>query len=337
MRKLGKFTIFVITLIFSASALAAGDYILEEKFQSEIGKAEKGDIKSQYAIGEMYEKGRGTDRDFKKAFDWYSKASNKGYKKAEYKLGMAYLNGKGVRKNHSKAYEWLKKSADKGYVRAQYHLATLYENGQGTKQDLSKSLSWYKRALKGGYDAAEAGMKRVVATQQKNELAALQAQAVSRSKAIQKKSIKSKRAKPAKKPAVKAAPLTTMQRVMAGGWKKRSKPAEYLPSSSTQCKEINSRVECLSQSLTRNIGVADIEYQSKAILYSFKDKGSFKISYRNNVTKVTITDAELLESKGKAPVKMGWQDAEHKLVCTFRDDKNLACKKNNLRTIKLHR
>ena len=106
MRKFGKFTIFVLTLIFSAATLAAGDYILEEKFHSEIKKAEKGDIKSQYAIGEMYEKGRGTDRDLKKAFDWYSKASKKGYKKAEYKLGMAYLNGKGVRKSHSQSINY---------------------------------------------------------------------------------------------------------------------------------------------------------------------------------------------------------------------------------------
>ncbi len=341
MIKLGLIIVILLTLAVSIAPFAADDYILEEKFNKVMPKAEKGEVKAQYAIGEMYEKGRGTVRDLKKAFSWYSKASSAGYSKAEYKLGMAYLNGKGVRKSYSRAFSWFKKSAAKGYVRAQYRLAFLYEKGWGTEQNLNQSLSWYKRALRGGYDTAAAGMKRVATLQQQENLANLQADAIAKAKVLKLEMKKKKPVKPVVKPAnketVKTASLSTLQKVMAGGWMKRNKPVEYLPSASTRCKESNGQVECLSTSHTRNIGVADIEYESKSILYAFKAEGSFKISYRNNVTKVTITDEELLESKREAPVKTGWQVAEHKLTCVFRDDNNLTCKKNNLRSIKLHR
>ena len=83
--------------------------------------------------------------------------------------------------------------------------------------------------------------------------------------------------------------------------------------------------------------MADINYSTKAILFGFKSNGTFKVSYRNNVSKITVTDPEFAESGGKVPVTLGWQDAEHKLVCTFENDRSLVCTKNKLRKIKLRR
>jgi hypothetical protein len=126
--------------------------------------------------------------------------------------------------------------------------------------------------------------------------------------------------------------------LLAGGWAKQNKPAEYLPSKFTQCKDRGKTIECVSKEIKRNIGMADIIYTTKAIVYSIQDtSGDFKVSYRNNVTNIQVTDSQFLESGGKVPVELGWQDAEHKLVCNVENSSQLTCKKNKLRTVTFNR
>ncbi len=339
MNRWAKCIIFVLAMVFSnTAALAAVDYILEQKFHAELIKAEQGDAKAQYAIGEMYEKGRGVERDPRLAFSWYSKATQQGNIKAEYKLGVAYLNGTGIRKNYRKAHDWLNKSSNQGYARAQYSLGTLYENGLGTAQDLDKALEWYKRALRGNYDVAATGMQRVKQRQkqQQEKLKQLRQKALSTAKKLREKALQPKPVEPIE-PITVAVPLTTKQRIQAGGWQKLGKAVEYLPSANTHCEDLGSRIECESITLMRNIGIADISFQTKATLSRFKEDGSFTISYRNNVLKITITDEEFVDSGAKLPVREGRQETEHKLTCVFEDDTQMNCKKNKLRNIKLHR
>ena len=242
---------------------------------------------------------------------------------------LAYLKGSGVDKNYDKAHTWFKKSADMDYVRAQYYLGEMYENGQGVQQDFDEATKWYKRALAGGYGNAADGIKRVANAQE-------EADAQRRRRAAEKVVTVPKPA-PRATPKPAAKPKSTVDRVMAGGWMKRNKPVEYLPSDDTTCTVQNSRVECLSKELTRNIGMADINYTTKAILFSFKTDGSFKVSYRNNVTKITVTDQDFAESGQKVPVQLGWQDAEHKLVCNLENDNEIGCEKNKVRNIKITR
>jgi hypothetical protein len=228
-----------------------------------------------------------------------------------------------VTKNYAQALKWFKKSAAKDYVRAEYYLGVMYENGQGVQTDLDQAMKWYKQALAGGYGSASEGIKRVSNAQRAQE----------RARAVAAKPA------PRPKPKPKAAPKppTTKEKVLAGGWKKRNTSADYLPSSVTQCADKGVRVECVSAELTRNIGMADINYTTKAILFAFKSTGEFKVSYRNNVTKITITDPEFAASGGKVPVTLGWQDAEHKLICDFENDRTLSCTKNKTRKVTFRR
>ena len=83
--------------------------------------------------------------------------------------------------------------------------------------------------------------------------------------------------------------------------------------------------------------MADIDYTTKAIIFAFKADGTFKVSYRNEVKKITVTDPEFADSGEKVPVQLGWQDAEHKLTCEFENDLSVNCTKNKLRRLKLHR
>lgn len=312
MSYLTKTAAFLLVALYASTTLAAGDYILEAKFKRELPKAEQGDPKAQYAVGEMYEKGKGTAKDEGKAFDWYWKAANKNNKKAAYKVGLFHYNGIVVKRDYKKAHTWFTKSAEKDYVRAQYYLGELYEHGRGVSKNNKTALEWYKRALAGGYGAASDGILRVTKSKEKKKF-------LSRPKVSPD------------------ARQVTKNSVLRGGWKKRNRPAEYLPSELTNCKAKKSNIECLSKDITRNIGMADITYTIKAVLFSFTGDNFFKVSYRNNVSKIDVTDEEFVESGGKVPVKIGWQDAEHKLSCELEDNKNITCTKNKLRKIKLTR
>ncbi|MDT8385120.1 MAG: tetratricopeptide repeat protein [Gammaproteobacteria bacterium] len=316
--------------VFSSAAFAAGDYVWEEKFKDALAAAEKGDAQSQYAVGEMYEKGKGAVRDSEKAFEWYAKAAEQDDEKAAFKLGYAYLEGDGIKKNYELARKWLQKSANKKYVRAEYYLGVLYEKGRGVEQDYDEAIKWYKQALAGGYGIASEGLQRASSAQQ-----AADREAASRTAAPPP----APRPKPVERPKPQAAPkpLSTKDKILAGGWKKRNTPVEYLPSSDTQCADEDSRIACISTELTRNIGMADITYTTKAILFGFKPNGEFKVSYRNNVSKITVTDEAFAESGGKVPVTLGWQDADHQLTCEFETDRSLACTKNKVRNIMLTR
>jgi TPR repeat protein len=58
----------------------------------------------------MYYNGKGIEKDYKKAFNYYTLAANKGNKEAQYNLGIMYLKGEGINKDEIKAKEWFKKS-----------------------------------------------------------------------------------------------------------------------------------------------------------------------------------------------------------------------------------
>jgi TPR repeat protein len=339
MNKLASF-VFIAICAVSSAAFAAGDYVWEEKFNAELPKAEQGDAKAQFVIGEMYEKGRGAPRDLGVAFEWFLKAAKQGDVKSFYKVGYCYLKARGVEKDFDKAREWFKKASDKGYVRAYYYLGEIFENGYGVLQDYDEAMKWYKRALEGGYGAAADRMNavnRARKDQEEERLAEEKARAARVKTRVAVASEPKSTAASSQPAAADKSTAPTKDRVLSGGWKERNKGAEFLPSTITKCTDKGPSIECLSKELQRNIGMADIDYTTKAIIFGFKPEGSFKVSYRNEVTKITVTDPEFADSGEKVPVQLGWQDAEHQLTCQFENDLSVACTKNKTRSIKLHR
>lgn len=314
-----KMLALLIVFLFAApQSFAADDYMWESRFKKEMLKAEKGNVKSQYAIGEMYEKGKGIKADKINAFKWYVNAAGKGHKKASYKVGLFYYKGIAVTKDYKKAHTWFTKSADKKYARAEYYLGEIYEKGRGVSRNKNTALDWYKRALTGGYGVAADGIKRVTSGT-KNSSA--------NRKPEQKKSSKTTKNS-----------SSTINTILKGGWKKRKRPVEYLPSSVNKCKRTGKNLECQSsKALKRNIGMADINYVTKTSIFGFKENGKFKVSYRNNVKSIKVTDEEFAESGGAVPVKLGWQDAEHELECQVKSSKEIVCTKNKTRKITLKR
>jgi hypothetical protein len=304
-----------------------GDYVLEEKYKKLLPVAESGNAEAQYDVAEMLERGRGVNKDLEEAFNWYSKSAEQGNPKGAFRVGLAYLKGKGVEKNSADALKWLQQASDRGYERANYYLGVIYEKGEGVDINYTRALSYYKKSLSAGYAPANeriADIKKAIEeedrTRQARAEAAARRQLAEQSARAQKVS---------RKP-----PMTTKELLLKGGWSKRNKPAEYLPSKIADCKDMGSRIECMSSEVDRNVGPADITYQTKAIIYSINDDGSFKISYRNKVNKVTPKDPA---SGAKIPVQEGWQDAEHGLECEMEANETVNCTKDKVRKVSFTR
>jgi len=317
--------------------MAAGDYIWEEKFQKALPKAENGNLDAQYDIATMYERGRGTARDEKTAVTWFQKAADNGHVKSAYKLGYAFLKGRGTEKNFEEAYRWLKFASDKGYERAHFYLAEMMELGDGIDVDLNGALAMYEKAAKAGFRPAQERVDRVKQAQVARQRASVRSRQVRETRREAQAKAQLSKDKEVTKVSMKSPPPTTRELILQGGWKKRNKPTEYLPSDVTNCKSTGRTIECESKPQKRNIGVADVEYTTKAVLFAIKPTGSFKVSYRNRVLDVQITDPEFAESGAQVPVKKGWQDAEHSLKCEFNGEDELKCNKNKARNITLHR
>ena len=128
-----------------AAAYDAGDYALARKIWQPL--AECGDVRALRAMGKMYEKGRGVDRDFAEAIKWYRPAAEQGDAESQYRLSVGYGYGLGVKKDEAKAILWLRKAAENGQKRAQKSLARGYEDGSyGLPRDPEKAKYWYDRS-----------------------------------------------------------------------------------------------------------------------------------------------------------------------------------------------
>lgn len=71
----------LLALSTSISFAAANDS-WSEVYHFQLKLAEQGNVKAQYIIGEMYEQGRGVDKDIDTAIEWFSKAEDNGHQKA---------------------------------------------------------------------------------------------------------------------------------------------------------------------------------------------------------------------------------------------------------------
>jgi uncharacterized protein len=131
-----------------ASANDAGQYARARELWLPL--AESGDIRAQYAIGRLYEKGRGVERNFETAISWYRKAAERGHANSEYRIAVGYAYGLGVKRDEAEGLSWLRRAANHGQKRAQKVLAQAYEEGRlGLKADPEQAKYWYDKAKSG--------------------------------------------------------------------------------------------------------------------------------------------------------------------------------------------
>lgn len=147
-------------ILFSCAALSAsaagmespGDSDLPDTAEARILQqtALNGSAESQYKMGELYEYGRGVERNDSKAVYWYEKSASQHFGRAQYRLAILYDNGWGYPVNKEKAFVLYKAAAEQGIALAQHDLAIAYYQGSGTEKNLLLAYKWLKIADSNG-------------------------------------------------------------------------------------------------------------------------------------------------------------------------------------------
>ena len=129
----------------ATAAFDKGDYATALRELKPL--AEKGDARSQYAMGVMAENGFGMPKNLAEAASWYRKAAEQGNADAEYNLGAMYEHGIGMPVNHVEAARWYRPAAEAGDIDALSNLGVLYETGRGVRQDKVLALTLYNLSV----------------------------------------------------------------------------------------------------------------------------------------------------------------------------------------------
>lgn len=88
---------------------------LTDEGESEMSLALKGNVKSQFILGEQYY----CEDNFKEAFKWFWLAAQNGHAEAADYLSVMYANGEYVCINYTLSLQWCKIAANRGSKEAQ--------------------------------------------------------------------------------------------------------------------------------------------------------------------------------------------------------------------------
>ncbi|HEV2729185.1 MAG TPA: tetratricopeptide repeat protein [Terriglobales bacterium] len=113
---------WMIVAIASMALIGAGILVRTERNNRRFAKwaaeyrirAERGNAKSQWALGAMYDYGKGVPKDYAEALRWYRKSAEQGDAKGEYALALMYHEGKGLPQDDSESARWCRKAAEHG-------------------------------------------------------------------------------------------------------------------------------------------------------------------------------------------------------------------------------
>lgn len=134
---------------------------------------------AQFRLGNMFEKGIGTNRDPALAKIWYGRAAERGNAKAMHNLAVLYAEGAGGKPDYATATEWFRRAAEHGVRDSQYNLAILLGRGLGAPADLGQSYRWFAIAAAQGDDDAARKRDEVAGRLSASDLAAAKAAAES--------------------------------------------------------------------------------------------------------------------------------------------------------------
>jgi TPR repeat protein len=149
----------------AAAAFAAGDYA--KALQETRPLAQKGDPRSQYGMGVLYENGYGVTKDLKLAAAWYLKAAKQGDTDAQYNLGAMYEHGVGMPVNYPEAARWYRPAAEQGDIDALSNLGVLYQGGKGVPQDKILAMALYNVSVAyAGQGTTQAAQNRQILANQ---------------------------------------------------------------------------------------------------------------------------------------------------------------------------
>jgi TPR repeat protein len=142
MNKSLKIAIFTSMMLFVGCS-TPGVYATLEKDKVLLSQGHPEGLNN---MGSRYQYGDGVARDYKKAFNLYTKAVNGGLLIAKTNLGYMYDNGLGIKQNKKKAISLYKSAAKGGDPRGMINLGEMYRTGDNIEKSLIKACMWYDKA-----------------------------------------------------------------------------------------------------------------------------------------------------------------------------------------------
>jgi len=134
-----------LPLLLAAPALAGFDEGMAAYKQGDFETAlpefrvaaEGGHARAQYALGSMYNEGKGVAPDRARAAEWWHKAAAGNHAQAQFALGVLYSSGSGVAKDNVAAHMWFSLAAAQGKRNAKHLLKVIV--GQMTPEQISEA------------------------------------------------------------------------------------------------------------------------------------------------------------------------------------------------------
>ena len=116
-----------------------------------LALAEDGCAPAQRALGSLYERGQGVEKNAENAFEWTKKAAEQNDPVAMFNLACYHDKGFGAEKNQQTALTWYRKAAEYGHPEAAALIASLIETGdRGLEKDMDEAVRWYQIAANRG-------------------------------------------------------------------------------------------------------------------------------------------------------------------------------------------
>lgn len=116
----------------------------------------------QFALGRLYETGKGVPLDPKESVFWYTRAADLGLQQAMLRLAMVYREGlpgpdgsQGIAADPAQGVKWLEQAAGMGNVPAMTELGRAYLAGEGVLQNSRVAAEWFEKAAAEGSLIAE--------------------------------------------------------------------------------------------------------------------------------------------------------------------------------------
>lgn len=101
----------------------------EQYMQQLEQRSKQHDVEAALALGEYYQQGRCTKRDYAKSREIYERLAREGNAEAEFRLGLIHLNGWGVPTNKIIAEMWLNRASSHHHPSAGQLLEYMHEVG----------------------------------------------------------------------------------------------------------------------------------------------------------------------------------------------------------------
>jgi len=95
---------------------------------------------AQDNLGNMYQLGRGVEKDLEEAFRWYKRSAENGCISGQNNLGFMYVTGTGVERSFKKAFDSYSESAGSGDAAGLIGLSAFYIGGHAVEKDVSKGV-----------------------------------------------------------------------------------------------------------------------------------------------------------------------------------------------------